>query len=544
MLNRHVAFLGLAALGALLVGFASGRSDARRPDATPPKGGTFRVVFAPPEQLDSIDPAIANTQASWSLLDLTCARLMTYPDKPGQAAYSLVPEVAAAPPKVSANGKTYTFTLRRNFRFSDGKRVDARAFARAINRTLAPGLRSLGTRYMEDIVGARAVQSGRAPNASGVIARGYRLIIHLVQPLGDFPARTSMPFFCAVPPNLPADPEGRGAFPGSGPYYVDEYRPGQRIVIKRNRYYGGKRRHYVDGFNVDLTGASPQEVLDRIENGSADWGIVPPPLYFAPERRLIEKYGLNKRQFYVRPGFTFRGFVLNTDSPLFRGNLPLRQAVNFAIDRKAFGTGNLGARLTDQVLPPSLPGYADAKIYPLREPNLAKARQLARGHLRAGKAVLYVNDLPLTLGIGQTLKQQLLAIGLDVEVRGIPGPALATRLSTPGEPFDMTFLVTPNVDYYDPYAFLNLLFESRFIGRTNWSNLRSPKYDRLLRVASHLRGEARLRAYGRLDVQLARNVAPIAATSYITEPTLVSKRVGCILLRPALDLATTCLKER
>lgn len=543
MLKRCVALLTVA-LGAAVVGLASGHSDARRPDATPPRGGTFRIVFAPPEQLDSMDPAIANTQASWSLLDLTCARLMTYPDKPGQAAYSLAPEVAAAPPKVSRDGKTYTFTLRRNFRFSDGKPVDARAFARAINRTLAPGVRSLGTRYMEDIVGARAVQSGRAQKASGVIARGYRLIIRLVQPLGDLPARTSMPFFCAVPPNLPADPEGRGAFHGSGPYYVDEYRPGQRVVIKRNRYYGGKRRHYVDGFSVDLTGASPQEVLDRIENGSADWGIIPPPLYFAPERRLVEKYGLNKGQFHVRPGFTFRAFVLNTGSPLFRGNLPLRQAVNFAIDRKAFGAGNLGARLTDQVLPPSLPGYEDANIYPLRAPNLAKARQLARGHLRGGKAVLYVNDLPLTLGIGQTLKQQLSAIGLDVDVRGIPGPALATRLSTPGEPFDMTFLVTPNVDYYDPYAFLNLFFESRFIGRTNWSNLRSPKYDGLLRAASHLRGRARLRAYGRLDVQLAREVAPIAATSYITEPTLVSKRVGCILLRPALDLATACLKER
>jgi peptide/nickel transport system substrate-binding protein len=530
-------------VGAALVGFASGRSDARRPDATRPTGGTFRVVFAPPEQLDSMDPAIANTQASWSLLDLTCARLMTYPDKPGQAAYRLTPEVAAAPPKVSRDGKTYTFTLRRNFRFSDGKPVDARAFARAINRTLAPGLRSLGTRYMDDIVGAHAVESGRTPNASGVIAHGYRLIIRLAEPLGDLPARTSMPFFCAVPPNLPADPEGRGAFPGSGPYYVDEYRPGQRIVIKGNRYYRGARRHHVGGFSVDLTAASPQEVLDRIENGSADWGIVPPPLYFVPERRLIEKYGLNKGQFYVRPGFTFRGFVLNTSSPIFRGNLPLRKAVNFAIDRKVFGPGSLGARLTDQVLPPSLPGFVDAKIYPLREPNLAKARQLASGHLRGGKAVLYVNDLPLTLGVGQTLKQQLAAIGLEVEVRGIPGPALPTRLSTPGEPFDMTFLVTPNVDYYDPYAFLNLLLESRFIGRTNWSNLRSPKYDHLLRAASHLRGKARLRAYGRLDVQLARDVAPIVAAAYITEPTLVSKRVGCILLRPALDLATACLKD-
>lgn len=540
MLQKHrVVAAAVAVVGAALALTSAGSGSER---AGPPKGGTFRIVFAPPEQLDSMDPAIANTQASWSLLDLTCARLMTYPDKPGKAAYRLIPEVAAGPPKISRDGKTYTFTLRRNFRFSDGKPVDARAFARAINRTLTPGLRSLGTRYMEDIVGARAVIARRARSASGVVANGYRLTIRLVQPLGDLPARTSMPFFCAVPPNLPADLEGRGEFQGSGAYYVDEYRPGQRIVIKRNRYYGGKRPHYVDGFTVDLTAASPQDVFDRIEDGRADWGIAPPPLYFASERRLVEKYGL-KGQFQVRPGFTFRGFVLNTDRPLFRGNPQLRQAVNYAIDRKAYAPPGLGTRLTDQLLPPSLPGYRNAKIYPLDEPNLAKARRLARGHLRGGKAVLYVNDLPLTLGVGQLLKQQLARIGLDVEVRGIPTAALATRLSTPGEPFDMTLLVTPNVDYYDPYAFLNLFFESRFIGRTNWSNLREPKYDRLLRAAAKLRGEARARAYGRIDVQLARDVAPLAAISYSDEPTLVSKRVGCILLRPALDLATVCLKQ-
>jgi ABC-type transport system substrate-binding protein len=536
--------LAVAALA--LVGVASAYSDASGPSAQPPRGGIFNVVYAPPEPLDTMDPAMANTQASWALLDLTCARLMTYPDKPPPAAFQLIPEVAAAPPTVSRDGKTYTFTLRRNFRFSDGTPVDARAFARAINRTLAPGVRSLGTRYMEDIIGARAVQAGRSTSASGVVARGYRLTIRLVQPLGDLPARTSMPFFCAVPPNLPADPEGRGAFPGSGAYYVSEYRPGQRITIRRNRYYRGKRPHHVDGFDVDLTAGSPQEVLNRIEDGRADWGIVPPPLYFAPERELVRKYGVNRKdgQLHVKPGFTLRAFVLNTSSPLFRGNLRLRQAVNFAINRAAFGAGNLGGRLTDQILPPSLPGFSDAKIYPLSKPNLAKARQLARGQLRGGKAVLYVNDLPLTLGLGQIIKQQLEPIGLEVDVRGIPGPALNTRLSTPGEPFDMTFLVTPNVDYYDPYAFLNLLLESRFIGRTNWSNLRSAKWDRRLQAASRLRGKARLRAYGRLDVELARDVAPIAAAAYITEPTLVSKRVGCVLLRPALDLATVCLKQR
>jgi peptide/nickel transport system substrate-binding protein len=525
--NRRWNALAVAALGAAFLGLASARSDASRDAEKPSSGGIFQIVFAPPEQLDTMDPAIANTQASWSLLDLTCARLMTYPDKPSPQAYHLVPEVAAAPPTLSADGKTYTFTLKRSFRFSDGKPVDARAFARAINRTLAPDLRSLGTRYMQDIVGARAVQAGKSTSASGVVARGYRLVIRLERPFGDFPARTSMPFFCAVPPNLPADPEGRGAFPGSGPYYVSEYRPGQRVTIIRNRFYRGKRPHQVDGFTADLTGSSPQEVLDRIEDGRADWGIIPPPLYFAPDRALIQKYGINKTQFHVRPGFTLRAFMLNTSSPLLRGNVPLRKAINYAVDRTAFaGSGDPDARLTDQFLPPTLPGFRDAKIYPLNGPDLEKARALARDHLRSGKATLYVADLPLTLALGQVLKKNLAEIGLEVQVQGIPQPAYDARVNTPGEPFDIAFFVTPSVDFFDPYAFLNLYFESRFIGRTNSSNLRSAIYDRRLRAASRLRGSERLQTYGRLDADLVRDVAPVVPLAYISEPTLVSKRVG------------------
>jgi ABC-type oligopeptide transport system substrate-binding subunit len=539
LISPAAAVAGVGGLVLFAVASTAGGSGTKAP-----KGGVFRVVFGPPEQLDTMDPAKANTQASWALLDLTCARLMTYPDAPPPRAFHLVPEVAAAPPKISHNGKVYTFTLRRSFRFSDGKPVDARAFARAINRTLSPGLRSLGVRYMEDIVGARAVLAGKAQSASGVVARGHRLVVRLERPLGDFPARTSMPFFCAVPPNLPADPEGRGAFPGSGPYYVTEYRPGQRVTIKRNPRYGGKRPHHVGGFVADLAASSPKDVLDRIEDGRADWGIIPPPLYFAPERDLIRKYGINKGQFRVHPGFTLRAFMLNVSSPLFRGNAALRKAINYAIDRPAFaGSTDPKARVTDQFLPPQLPGFRNAKIYPLRGPNLAKARALARGHLRSGKATLYVADLPLTIGLGQILKKNLEKIGLDVQVTPIPQPAYDSRITAPGEPFDIAFFVTPSVDYYDPYAFLNLYFESRFLGRTNSAHLRSAKYDRRLRAAAALRGKARLQAYGRIDANLMREVAPVVPLAYLSEPTLVSKRVGCLVLRPTLDLVRSCIKR-
>ena len=83
-------------------------------------------------------------------------------------------------------------------------------------------------------------------------AHGYTLVIRFSRPVPDFLHRTTTTFFCAVPPNLPSDPEGIGAFPAAGPYYVQDYRPGQRVVLRRNRYYGGKRPHHVAGFDVDL----------------------------------------------------------------------------------------------------------------------------------------------------------------------------------------------------------------------------------------------------------------------------------------------------
>ena len=115
--------------------------------------------------------------------------------------------------------------------------------------------------------------------------------------------------------------------------------------------------------------------------------------YFDPALGLIRKYGVNRSQFFVKPGLVLRGYHLNISRPLFHDNLALRQAVNFAVDRPAIvRQGGLASPLlgrpTDQYLPPSMPGFEDAHLYPLDGPDLRKARALARGHTRSGKAVL------------------------------------------------------------------------------------------------------------------------------------------------------------
>ena len=114
----------------------------------------------------------------------------------------------------------------------------------------------------------------------------------------------------------------------------------------------------------------------------------------------------------------------------------------------------------------------------------------------------------------------------------------------PGGPWDLAFFAWVP-DYQDPFAYLNVLFHSRFIGTSNFSGFNQPRYNRLLEDAARRRGIARERAYANLDVQLARDAAPIVPIDFLKEATFVSKRVDprCLVLRPALDLVAVCLKR-
>ena len=503
-------------------------------------GGIFRVISTA-DDFDYVDPALAYGATSWALLDATCAQLLNYPDRRG--AFKPVPEVAAGPPRSSNGERTFTFTLRRGFRFSDGTPVMASAYARAINRVLAAGPRFGGYIYVNDIVGAEAVRDGKRNSAAGVTASGYRLVIRLRSPAPDFPVRTAMPFFCPVPPNLPFDPEGVPAFPGSGPYSISAYERGKRVVLERNPYYRGTRPHHVDGFVVDIQAMSPLELLRKVERGEADWGTVGPPFYYDPSLRLVAKYGVNKQRLFVQPGLAMRAFAFNTARPLFRDNLALRRAVNFAVDRRALinASGTPRGFPTDQLLPLGTPGYRDARIYPLDKPDLKRARALARGNTRGGKAVLWTFDLPPALAAAQILKRDLRAIGLEVEVHGIPDSAYARRVAAPNAAFDIVF--SPWVaDYSDPYQYVNVLLDSRFAPETNFGRFASQEYDTLMRRAARLEGAARYRAYGDLDVRLSRDAAPRVTIANDSETVFVSKRVGCVVMRPFFDLTAACLK--
>ena len=158
------------------------------------------------------DPAVfANVQIAAA----TCALLYNYPDKPFPAGAHLRPEVAQGQPAVSDDGRTYTFRLRAGFRFSppSNEPVTAAAFERAIERVLDPRMGSGGRHLLRDVVGAKVYMAGRSRRLAGVTARGDELVVRLTKPVPNLPERFGAPYFCAVPPETPIDPEGKRPAP-------------------------------------------------------------------------------------------------------------------------------------------------------------------------------------------------------------------------------------------------------------------------------------------------------------------------------------------
>lgn len=539
MSRKTVAALVLLALGAgLLV------ASAGTPAALSKVGGTLNVSLS--TDIDYTDPALAYLSSSWELEYATGLKLLNYPDSNGPEASQLVPEAATGFPTVSNGGRTYDFDVRAPWtRFSNGQPVGPANFAAALNRIADPKLQSPATTFLDDIVGARDVIDGKATSISGVKVKGTHLIITLTRPSPDFLARIAMPFFAAIPTTLERDPNGVLAPPSAGPYYVAGRIPNREIEVKRNPYYQGKRPHNLAGI-VYHVGDSLEAIKLNVETGASDYAAqgVPPTAY----AELGQKYGINKSQFWVKPQIGVQYIALNTAQPLFKDNLALRKAVNYAIDRRALlvQAGFEAGTRTDQILPPGMPGYRNASLYPLKGPDIATAKKWAQGHTRGGRAILYASNRGSNPLQAQIIQFDLKQIGIDVQTQLYARAVQIQKAGTRGEPFDLD-LEGWLADYPDPFDFINVLLDGSHLQDANNNDLAyftDPAWLKKMQQAAALSGPARDKAYGDLDVQLMLQQAPWAARAVPNNRVFVSSRVGCFTLHAVygVDFAALCLK--
>ncbi len=493
--------------------------------------------------VDFSDPSLAYGVISWELEYATALKLYNYPDKPAPEGGKIQPEAATGFPVVSKDGKTYTITVKPGFKFSDGKPVTAQNFAFAINRALNPTIQSPAAPFITGIVGAQAVIDNKAKTASGVSVKGNKLTIKLTAPDGGLLAKLGMPFFQALPLNLATDPRGVNAYPSAGPYYIASRDIGRQIVLKTNKFYKGNRPHNIDQFIFSVNTNLDQSLLQvKANQVDFDVGGLPPSAH----ADLASAYGVNKGQYNVYPLVETDYVALNTSRPTF-GNVALRKAANFAIDRPAMlrVRGAFAGKRTDQILPPGIGGFRDEKIYPLKGADYAKAKSIAGSN--CGKVNLWTTTSTTGQALGQVFKYNLSQIGCDVNVKLFQGFQIYTAAGTKGADYDAA-LVGWNQDYPDPYDFLDVLLNGNNIHDANNNNLAyfsNSGINKKLDAANKLTGDARYKAYGALDLELTKTYAPWASYDNRNNRDFVSKRTGGYLFQPAnasADLNTFFLK--
>jgi peptide/nickel transport system substrate-binding protein len=528
MLSLFMLVMGVALLvAATTVGAASSASQ-RTGKAGVTKGGTLRVNEANAD-FDFVDPQLAYRTDDWDMLFSTAMQLVSFPEKSGAAGSQLYPQAATAFPTVSKDGKTYTFTIRSGLKFSDGTPVTAAAYQRAWERILSPKMGSpLGVNLdlQNTVVGGADFLAGKTQHISGITAKGQKLTFHLVKPNATFVSILSMQWFTAVKPNMPYSADGLNTYPAAGPYYIKSRDPGRSTVLARNPYYKGDRPANPDQIVITPNVNVDQSLL-QIKAGQADFdlGGIPP----TAASDLAASYGINKGRFFVGATSCVDYMGMNTARAPF-DNVSLRKAVNWAIDRPAqvrLLGAYAGAR-TDQILVPGIPGYKKFSAYAIKGADVAKAKQVGGSAIASAPTLNVVHTTSsYSTNRAQVAEYNLKQVGFKINDVPTPATNYYQVIQTKGTNYNFVTNGGWCADYFDPFDYLNVLFDGRKIqaaNNNNYTYFNAAAFNKGLDKASALSGAPRAAAYAKLDQQLMVTYAPVVPYLIATNRYFVSAR--------------------
>ncbi|MGH2442394.1 MAG: ABC transporter substrate-binding protein [Chloroflexota bacterium] len=249
----------LTLLGAGLAGCGSSARASRNVLRLPLYANRGRVVPG------ILDPARATSATPLLLTSLLHAGLVKF-----STDLHVIPELAVSIPTITASGKTYTFTIRQDARFADGRPCAATDVAYSFARALSPALHSnAARRYLGDIQGAAAVENGSTAVLRGVRALDRLTVrIRLTRPDAGFLDRLAFPAADIVEPQTPANRPG-----GMGPWAVSGITSGGGLILRRRRhYFGGPLQvHELQLIPV----ASIKSAMDMYRKGTLDAVEIP-----------------------------------------------------------------------------------------------------------------------------------------------------------------------------------------------------------------------------------------------------------------------------
>jgi ABC-type transport system substrate-binding protein len=437
---------------------------------TESKGGEFTRLWSDPPTLDphltgDVDSAVIVIEVFGGLVTL-------------DRNLKVVPDLAESW-KVSPDGKTYTFTLRDDAVFHNGKKVAAGDVKWSIERAADPKIQSTTVdTYLGDVVGIREKLRGQSTEVTGVKVTNDRTIeITIDAPKAYFLAKLTYPTaFVLDRENVEASPDWFKTPNGTGPFKLKEYVPGQLIVLERNeRYHLGPPR--LDTVRMLLAGGTPMVMYENNEIYITGVGLDD------LERVRDPASPLSKELHRAPAGFQTSYLGLNVTLPPFDDE-KVRQALAHAINREEIADKVLNNLVKPAygILPPGFPGY-NPDLKGLRY-DLAKAKELLAQSKYGTNLPRITLAVPGALGtsVGLDLEAILAtwrdSLGVNVEVHQVE---FATFLRDLRDYRLQMYVIAWVADYPDPQNFLDLLFHSRSLNNeTRYSNA---EVDRLLEAA-------------------------------------------------------------
>jgi len=418
-----------AASGALVAASAStaaSSSDTAFTYQPAHAGGTIKLLASTAG--GTLDPQVNYTLQYWQLYQATYDGLVTFRKVSGAHSFDIVPDLATAMPKLTNGGKTYTFTLRKGIKFSNGAAVTVNDVKASLQRLFKVSNPNAGTWYSA-IVGSSACLKTPATCtlAGGVVvnAATNSVVINLSAPDPEFLDQLAVPFGAVLPASAPAKDSGTTPIPGTGAYMFSKYDPNSQLTMKRNPYFkvwsaAAQPQGYPTEIDMVFGGTVESEVT-AVENGQGNWVFDP-----IPSDRLSELSTKYATQLHVNPLTAIWYLPMNTNLAPFN-NLLAREAVNYAIDKSAavklFGGTQL-AQPVCTILPPGFPGHVDFCAFQkgmgtsYAGPDLAKAKALVKKSGTAGMSVgLVVTNDSVNMAVGQYVQSVLNSIGYKATLK-------------------------------------------------------------------------------------------------------------------------------
>ncbi|MFD2615727.1 ABC transporter substrate-binding protein [Terrilactibacillus laevilacticus] len=311
---------------------------------------------------------------------------------------------------VSEDGKTYTFNLRENVKFTDGTPFDAEAVAFNLDR-----LTNKNFKYYYELGNAKTYRTWLYYKNYKIV-NGHNIQINLSQPFPDFPRMLAQINSLQIVSPTAVKKYGNEKFGnhpvGTGPFKFQSRVRGSKIVLVRNNDYWGKKAYLSKVIFRPISDASSRVLA--LENGEVDMIAVPP----ADSLSKLKKEDFNIS--YTKPPHVWY-LVFNMENKEMK-NIKVRQAINYAINRDGIANSLLkgSAMPANTIQAPGSSAYDPNKnYYPY---NVEKAKQLMK---EAG----YGNGFTTTLrtstdGSGQLIptdiaewiQRDLAKIGIKVKI--------------------------------------------------------------------------------------------------------------------------------